>query len=245
MDKSGITIINNDGNIVLNDTFVNMELLRIVPCKSMTGDSTVALREMFQDNELLAFVWNNSGGNMVAAITTNSNKGKVDLVISTDNTDGSGDDGYYTDDDLRNFFKDYYVAFYGFRTRKSDSNYGLEIYDSKGNKIFNSERKYLNIIYQSQRYIYKNDVDENNKSINVSLDPKRLYGVCCLNYVGYDYAEEGTWEEGGYYPIIVNNKCQWSSFWWDGFTGILDEKWSFAYDSGCYFLIADVTAIRQ
>ena len=74
MDKSGITIINNDGNIVLNDTFVNMELLRIVPCKSMTGDSTVALREMFRDNELLAFVWNNSGGNMVAAITTNNSK---------------------------------------------------------------------------------------------------------------------------------------------------------------------------
>ena len=217
MDKSGITIINNEGNIVLNDTFVNMELLRIVPCKSMAGDSTVALREMFRDNELLAFVWNNSGGNMVAAIATNSNKGKVDLVISTDNADGSGDDGYYTDDDLRNFFKDYYVAFYGFRTRKSDSNYGLEIYD----------------------------VDENNKSINVSLDPKRLYGVCCLNYVGYDYAEEGTCERGGYYPIIANNKCQWSLFYWDSWNAIEEEKWSFTYDSGCYFLIADVTAIRQ
>lgn len=245
MDKSGITIINNGDNIVLNDTFANMELLRIVPCKSMTGNDDVALHEIFQDNELLAFVWNNSGGNMVAAISTYNKNGKVDLAISIDNTDGSGADGYYTDDDLRNFFKDYYVAFYGFMTSKGDSNYGLEIYDSKGNKIFNSGRKYLNIIYQSQRYIYKKDIVENNKSINVNLDPKHIYGVCCLNYVGYDYAEEGGYEEGGYYPIIVNNKCQWELFYWGGYTGILDEKWSFTYDSGCYFLIADVTAIKQ
>lgn len=245
MDKSGITIINNGGNIVLNDTFANMELLRIVPCKSMTGDGYGTLNETFRDNELLAFVWNNSGGNMVAAISTHNNEGKVYLAISTDNTDGNGDDGYYTDDDSRNFFKDYYVAFYGFMTRKDDSNYGLEIYDSKGNKIFNSGRKYLNIIYQSQRYIYKKDIEENNKFINVNLNPNRLYGVCCLNYVGFDYAEEGGYTEGGYYPIIVNNKCQWEGFYWGGYTGILDEKWSFTYDSGCYFLIADVTAIKQ
>ena len=243
MDESGIRVINNDGNIVLNDTFQNMELLRVVPCKNMTGTDDVYLYEEFQDNELLAFVWNNSGGDMVAAIGTLGTNGKTDLTISTDNEDG--EDGYYTEEELKAFFKDYYVAFFGFMTKKGDGNCGLEIYDSKGNKIFNSGRKYLNIIYQSPRYIYKNDVDENNKSINVNLDPKRLYGVCCLNYVGYDYAEEGGWEKGGYYPIIANNKCKWSLFYWEGFSGILDEKWSFAYDSGCYFLIADVTAIRQ
>lgn len=155
-----IEIQNSNKRAIINDSYKNLSLNRVITNDKGEADFVVSLT----DNELPFFTCDNNN----VSISSYRFKGYVKFFLRLNNFDMSS-----TRTDSNDAYKSFKVYIFG--THTNVATYGLQIFNDSGESIFNSNNKYLDII----DYVFEYGFTENmvvTSSKRFSYD-KRI-GVC-------------------------------------------------------------------
>lgn len=238
MTSAGITVYNDDNKLTVNQTYKNLVLkrkiklteLKEVPFEKEEDEGALLLT--LNNGEILAAVGGMTpDNNMLILQDYYYGLKRIHLRGIEYSGDAITDDEVLSAEALKSAYPNVYIYTFGFDTTMvAPHSIGLQVFNSNGECVFDSDKKYMRVKYLG------------NKEYILPTSTKR-YAICQIGAsVAYSTTKGyfGDWTSEISFPAIVDGKIQVRELSLNGSLGGPGNGDSWYYDAFNY-MVLDVT----